>query len=155
MTEAKGGRAALSGIEMMRGAAAGTFPRPPIDKLMGWEPLTIEPGFMRVRYRAKDDFNNPMGAVQGGVLAAMLDDAMSPAVLTLLEAGRFCPTLEMKVSFIRPALARTLVAEGRVVHKTGRYAHVEGRITTEGGELLATATATVAIVEAEINMKED
>jgi uncharacterized protein (TIGR00369 family) len=148
-------RPPLSGIETMRGAANGTFPKPPIDRLLGWEPLVIEPGFMRVRYSVGRELDNPMGAVQGGVLAAMLDDAMSPAALTLLGPGYYCPTLEMKVNYIRPAHAHTLVAEGRVVHRTGRYAHIEGRITTEQGELLATASATAAIVAAEINMKDD
>jgi uncharacterized protein (TIGR00369 family) len=109
---------------------------------------------MRVHYTATEDFYNPTGGIQGGILGAMLDDAMGPAVFTLLDAGHFCPTLEIKVSFIRPVSAGTLIAEGRVINRTGRYAHVEGRLTTEDGELVATATATMAIVKADLKMRE-
>ena len=76
---------------------------PPAAELLGWEALSIEPGRVRVRYAAREAFYNPMGTVQGGFLAAMLDDAMGPALFTLLEEGQHAPTLEMKVSFVRPA----------------------------------------------------
>jgi acyl-coenzyme A thioesterase PaaI-like protein len=33
----------------------------------------------------------------------MLDDAMGPALFTTLAAEDFAPTIEMKVSFLRPA----------------------------------------------------
>ena len=40
-----------------------------------------------------------------GSLAAMLDDAMGPALFTLLGADQFAPTIEIKVNFLRPTRA--------------------------------------------------
>jgi uncharacterized protein (TIGR00369 family) len=75
----------------------------------------------------------------------MLDDAMGPALFTLLEVGPPAPTIEMKVSFLRPATAGTLIGEGRVVHLTRSVAFLEGTLATEDGALIATATATARV----------
>jgi uncharacterized protein (TIGR00369 family) len=137
--------ATRTGSDVLLDAIAGRGPMPPAAELLGWEALSIEPGRVRVRYTAREAFYNPMGTVQGGFLAAMLDDAMGPALFTLLEEGQHAPTLDMKVSFIRPARAGTLIAEGRVMHKGRNIAFVEGDLRTEDGELVATSTATLRI----------
>ena len=140
--------ATRTGSDVLLDAIAGRGPMPPAAELLGWEALSIEPGRVRVRYTAREAFYNPMGTVQGGFLAAMLDDAMGPALFTLLEERQHAPTLDMKVSFVRPAYAGALIAEGRVVHKGGSVAFVEGELRTEDGELVATSTATLRIVGA-------
>ena len=134
-----------TGLETLCAAATTGEGMPPAAELLGWEALSIEPGRVRVRYTAREAFYNPMGTVQGGFLAAMLDDAMGPALFTLLDEGQHAPTLEMKVSFMRPAYAGPLIAEGRVAHKGRSVAFVEGELRTEDGELVATATATLRI----------
>jgi len=134
-----------SGIDILRDAAEGKIAMPPAAALLGWQALEIRPGHVRVRYEAQEAFYNPQGVVQGGFLAAMLDDAMGPAAFTLLDEGSFAPTLEMKVSFVRPARAGPVIAEGHVLHQSRSFVHVEGRLTTEDGQLIATATATLVI----------
>jgi uncharacterized protein (TIGR00369 family) len=52
----------------------------------------------------------------------------------------------MKVSFLRPARPGPLIAEGRVVHKTRTLAFVEGTLSTEDGDLIATGSATLRIL---------
>ena len=51
----------------------------------------------------------------------------------------------LNVALARPARAGYLIGEGRVVHRSRGYLHLEGKLTTEDGELVATATATAAI----------
>ena len=135
-----------SGLELLRRAVASGEPAPPAASLLGWEALEIEPGRVRVRYAADERFFNPHGSVQGGFLAAMLDDAMGPAGLTLLGPGEFAPTIEMKVAFLRPARTGTLIAEGRALHRTRRVLFLEGALRTEDGQLIATATSTACIL---------
>ena len=137
--------AAISGIDLLRAASVGDSPLPPCAELLGWKLLDIEPGHIRVQYTAGEQFYNPMGSVQGGFLAAMLDDAMGPAAFTLLKEGQFAPTLELHVNFLRPARAGTLIAEGRVVHRTRRVVFMEGTLSAEDGKAIATATATAVI----------
>ena len=136
----------ITGLDVLRAASDGMVETPPAAALLGWEALTLEPGHVRVRYTARPEFGNPQGAIQGGFLAALLDDAMGPALFTTLAAEDFAPTIEMKVSFLRPARPGPLLAEGRVVHQTRSPAFLEGTLATEDGDLVATATATARII---------
>jgi uncharacterized protein (TIGR00369 family) len=135
----------VTGLDILRAASDGLVETPPAAALLGWKALSLEPGHVRVRYTARPEFGNPQGAIQGGFLAAMLDDAMGPALFTTLAADQFAPTIEMKVNFLRPARPGTLIAQGRVVHKTRSLAFLEGTLATEDGDLIATATATARI----------
>jgi uncharacterized protein (TIGR00369 family) len=121
---------------------------PPAAELLGWqlEELNAETGTARVRYEARADFTNPLGNIQGGILAAMLDDAMGPALVATLEPGQFAPTLEMKVSYLAPAKVGPLWAHGRVLKRGRSNAFVEGEIVDADGKVLARATATVLII---------
>jgi uncharacterized protein (TIGR00369 family) len=135
----------VTGLDVLRAASEGVLETPPAATLLGWKALELKPGHVRVRYTARPEFGNPQGAIQGGFLAAMLDDAMGPALFTLLGADQFAPTIEIKVNFLRPARPGPIIAEGRVVHRTRSLAFLEGTLATEDGELIATGTATARI----------
>ena len=96
-------------------------------------------------FTASEMFLNPMGNVQGGFLAAMLDDTLGPALVATLEDGEFAPTLDLKVSFLRPAAPGRIAGTGRIVHRGGSIAFLAGELRDERGEILATATATARI----------
>jgi uncharacterized protein (TIGR00369 family) len=122
---------------------------PPAATTLGFKLLSIDPdqGTIRVEFDAKRDFLNPMGNVQGGFLAAMLDDTLGPALVATLPKDHFAPTIELKVNFIRPAKLGAIIGVGRVVAKGGTIAFLSGELTDDRGELLATATATARIVK--------
>jgi uncharacterized protein (TIGR00369 family) len=126
----------------------GRRPPPPAAVLLGFELLAIDPsqGTIRVRFNAKPEFANPIGVVQGGFLAAMLDDTLGPALTATLEPDQFAPTIELKVNFVAPAKPGPLFADGRVVARGGSIAFLAGELRTEDGALVATATATARIV---------
>ena len=58
------------------------FERPPAAVLLGWRlvELNLEEKTIKLAFEAKPEFLNPMGNIQGGILAAMLDDTMGPLV---------------------------------------------------------------------------
>jgi molybdopterin converting factor subunit 1 len=115
--------------------------------LLGMRPLSAEPGHVRMEFTASEQFLNPAGVVQGGFITAMLDDTMGPAAVAQLGPGYFAPTLELKVSFLRPVGPGRLVADGRVVHMGKSIAFLEGSLADEEGNLVATATATARVVK--------
>ena len=115
--------------------------------LLGMRPLSAEPGHVRMEFTASEQFLNPAGVVQGGFITAMLDDTMGPAAVSQLGPGYFAPTLELKVSFLRPAGPGILVADGRVVHVGRSIAFLEGSLADEEGKVIATATATARVVK--------
>ena len=127
----------------------GRKPPPPAAMALGFKLLDIDArqGTIRVQFDGKPEFLNPMGNVQGGFLCAMLDDTLGPALVATLPKDHFAPTIELKVNFIRPAKPGPLIGAGRVVSRGGTIAFLAGELTTQQGELIATATATARIVQ--------
>ncbi|MDB5452676.1 MAG: hypothetical protein JWO33_1254, partial [Caulobacteraceae bacterium] len=85
---------------------------------------------------------NPMGQIQGGLVCAMLDEAMSVAVLVTSGMTHVAPTLEMKTSFLRPTMPGRLLAIGSVLKWGKTVAFTEGELYDAEGRLLAKATGT-------------
>lgn len=126
---------------------AGRHPGPPIKQLLGFSALAVAPegGSLTLRFPGKPEFANPAGVIQGGMLAAMLDSLLGITLATTFQPGETLVTLELKVSFIRPAPIAPLVGTGRVVRRGRAVGFLEGELRDEAGELIATATATALI----------
>lgn len=126
---------------------AGRAAPPPAAELLGWELIAVDPeaGTIELAFRAREEFTNPVGVVQGGFLAAMLDDTLGPALVATLPAGRFAPTLDLHVQFLRPARPGRLVGRGRVVKRGRDIAFLSGELLGPDGAEVAVATATARI----------
>ncbi|CAM01198.1 uncharacterized protein (TIGR00369 family) [Saccharopolyspora erythraea NRRL 2338] len=120
---------------------------PPAAKTLGFELVEANPeeGTIEVSFTAGERFLNPVGVVQGGFLAAMLDDTLGPALVATLEAGRFAPTTDLHVQFLAPARPGRLVGRGRIVRRGGQIAFLAGELVDNTGTVVATATATALI----------
>ncbi|MBI1250867.1 MAG: hotdog fold thioesterase [Alphaproteobacteria bacterium] len=119
--------------------------RPRGSETLGFQIVAVNQAEMRVEatFEAREEFQNPMRQVQGGFLCAMLDDVMSVAGVVASGMTHVMPTLEMKTSFLRPALpGQKLRCIGRVVKWGRTIAFTEGEIYDEAGKLLAKATGT-------------
>jgi uncharacterized protein (TIGR00369 family) len=129
-------------------AIEGRAPMPPAAATLGWELVDVDPdaGTIEVSFVAREEFVNPLGNVQGGFLAAMLDDTLGPALVATLGPAQFGVTLELKVSFLKPARVGVLRGRGRVVHRGGSVAFLEGSLVAPDGATVATATATARII---------
>jgi uncharacterized protein (TIGR00369 family) len=128
-------------------AVAGRVPPPPAARTLGWELLDVDPdqGTVRVAFQAREEFLNPAGVIQGGFLAAMLDDTLGPALVATLPAEQFGATLDLHVQFLRPAHPGRLLGEGRVVKRGKEVAFLAGELIGPDGKPVAVATATARI----------
>src|ERR1044072_7895236 len=124
----------------------GELPTPACAATLGIGVIQIdgERGIVEVSFEAKPEFLNPAGNVQGGFLAAMLDDTMGPALTSTLAAGEFAPTLSLNVQFHRPAKVGTLRGGGRVVTRGREICQLSGELS-QNDRIVATATATAII----------
>src|SRR5437660_1292123 len=122
---------------------------PPSSKLLGWHLLDARPaeGWIRIGFDGKAEFCNPAGFIQGGILSAMLDDTMGPAVFVMTEGKLYTATITMTVNFLAPARVGPIVGEADVTQLGRTIAFVEGRLMTEDGTLLATASTSARLVE--------
>lgn len=123
---------------------------PPSAKLLGWHLLDARPkeGWIKVGFDGKAEFCNPAGFVQGGLLAAMLDDTMGPAVFMMTEGKLYTTTVSLTVNFLTPARPGRITAEAKVTQLGKTIAFVEGKLTAEDGTLLATASVSARLLEA-------
>ena len=123
---------------------------PPSSKLLGWHVLDARPteGWVRIGFDGRADFCNPAGFVQGGILSAMLDDTMGPAVFVMTDGKLYTATLTLTVNFLSPARPGPIVGEATVTQLGKTIAFVAGRLTTADGTLLATATTSARLIEA-------
>jgi uncharacterized protein (TIGR00369 family) len=129
-------------------AVEGRAPMPAAATTLGWSLVhaDTERGEIEVSFEASEQFLNPAGTVQGGFLAAMLDDTMGPALAATLGPGRYGATLELKVSFLRPARPGRLVGRGRVVHSGATIAFLAGELLDDSGQVVAVGSATTRIL---------
>ena len=90
---------------------------PPSAKLLGWHLIDAKPkeGWIKVGFDGKAEFCNPAGFVQGGLLSAMLDDTMGPAVMVMTEGKLYTTTISLTVNFLAPAKPGPIIRPGRPV----------------------------------------
>ncbi|MBA9004155.1 PaaI family thioesterase [Thermomonospora cellulosilytica] len=127
---------------------AGRVAPPPAAVTLGWELIAVDPeqGTIEVGFTAGEQFLNPAGVVQGGFLAAMLDDTLGPALVATLPEGQFAPTLDLHVQFLRPARPGRLVGRGRIVQRGREVCFLAGELIDPDGRPVAVATATARIM---------
>ena len=122
---------------------------PPSSGLLGWHLLDARPdeGWIRIGFHGKREFCNPAGFIQGGILGAMLDDTMGPAVFVMTEGRLYTATISMTVNFLAPAKPGPISGEATVTQLGKTVAFVEGRLMAGDGSVLATSSASARLVE--------
>lgn len=85
---------------------------------------------------------NRRGDAHGGLIATLLDAALTRAARRALPAVQALATVEMKTSYLRPGRGQ-LRADGDCVHASGSLAFCEARLTDGAGQEVARASATL------------
>ena len=124
-------------------------PAPPCAKLLGWELVAEYPqeGRIEIAFHPNETMLNPRGTIQGGFVAAMLDDTMGPALVSM-TGGTIAPSsIDINVSFVRPVKPGRVIGKGRVVNKGRSIIFLEAELFDLDGKLLARATSSAVPVE--------
>ncbi|MFA5415780.1 MAG: PaaI family thioesterase [Methanoregula sp.] len=119
----------------------------PFFHLMGIEVVHVEPGKAVLKMDVRPDMHNGVGWLQGGMLAALADEAMALALYTLLAEHEGIATISESTSFIKGVRQGVICAEGRVVRKGRRVAFMEGDVRTDDKEktILSHTSAAFAV----------
>jgi len=132
--------------ELAEKMVRGEVPPPPVARLIGFVPKTIEPGFAVFELQAEERHANPMGTLHGGILCDLSDAAMGIAFAATLEEGESSTTLELKISYLKPVWKARLTATARVVKRGRTVGLVEADITDESGDLVARSGSTCMVL---------
>jgi acyl-coenzyme A thioesterase PaaI-like protein len=120
--------------EQMRALLRDPANHPPSARHLGFELIdfSVESGWAEVAFTPRAEFANPAGAVQGGFVCAMLDDAMGV-------------TASISQRFLRPTPMSRVIGRGEVLRMGSATAHLQGSLRLPDGTLLATATASAVL----------
>jgi uncharacterized protein (TIGR00369 family) len=119
----------------------------PFFCLMGIELVNVEAGRAVLSMEIRGDMLNGVGWLQGGMLAALADEAMALALYPLLAENEGIATISESTTFIKGVRDGVIVAEGRVIKKGRRVAFTEGEVRTDNAEktVLSRTSAAFAV----------
>lgn len=121
---------------------------PPIALLMEVEFVSYDEGkSMTNRFPVKEMYQNPIGQMQGGMIAAAIDNTIGP--LSFLLAP-YSTTTQLNLTYIRPITPEMshILVTARLVERTRSQLHLSATVTSEEGKTLVIAHATQMIIGA-------
>ena len=141
-------RHGLTGLEFLHRQTSGLIPAPPVSDLIGLRGTYVMPGRVTFEYEPREQHYSSLGAVHGGIVAAVLDTAMCAAMQSVLDAGVELAAVELRTSFVRPVTLTTDVfrVEGTIVHSGSRLATAEARLVDRSGTLYANASSSALVL---------
>jgi uncharacterized protein (TIGR00369 family) len=122
--------------------ASGEAELPPVIKTMQLGGLDEwKPGWVKKSWLPSPELLNVDGSLFGGYLAALLDQSMAFAAMSVVPGDRVFRTSNLSVSFVRVGKAEALNIEAVVVAKTNQVITTRASIYRVDGELIAEGTA--------------
>ena len=134
------------------GRSGGLKIPPDCDILLGLRCVEKDlPGVTVWEMDAETRFANPAGAVQGGIVTALTDTAMSASAVTYNRDRKvFVANTDLRISFFRPArTGQVLTCTARAVAGGRRTTFVEADVTDASGALIARASSTYLLTPRE------
>lgn len=119
----------------------------PLFNHLGIEVVCIEPDKATLCLTITKELVQGAGVAAGGVIATLLDEGMAHAVLGGNPQGQVTTTVDMNISYYRPAKrGDTITCKATVSKRGGRIIFVQATATTEAGEI-AHATGSFLVVQ--------
>jgi acyl-CoA thioesterase len=113
----------------------------PFIKFVGITVPQLGRGYARFVLPFKPDLANSIGLMQGGVIAALADEAVAFALYSLVKDGETINTVEMKINFLRAVKEGDVVAEAHIA-KRGRTISLGEFEVRQGDRLVAKGLCT-------------
>jgi uncharacterized protein (TIGR00369 family) len=98
-------------------------------------------GWAKKTWHSKADLLNVDGSVFGGYLAALADQILAFAAMTVIPGDKVFRTCNLNVSFYRASKDASIQIEGKVVAQSRQTISVKAEFRNNAGELIAEASA--------------
>ncbi len=115
---------------------------PPVFQTLRGEFLAVdlEAGLLSTRFPVLPEYLNPYGLLQGGIIAAAVDNTLGPLSM-LVAPPNVTRRLEMKYSQAVTLDLKYILVEGRYLGLEGQFLKFNAEVRAPGGFLLARARA--------------
>ena len=119
---------------------------PPIHHLLGghdiaWDEINRK---ISIHYKALESFTNPRGTIEGGMICAMLDDAMG-ILATLNQAQKPATTINLSMDFFRPCEVGEVQTQAWFIKEGRKILSIESE-AWQHGKLIAKSSAAFMIL---------
>jgi uncharacterized protein (TIGR00369 family) len=118
---------------------------PPFYEHLALDLKRLDGGTCVIELPYASHFGNSRGEVHGGIVASVLDIALSQAVRSTLEGPTNVATISMTVNYLAPAVG-VLTCTGTVTRGGRTIAFAEGVTVDEKGTQVCRATATYRVL---------
>ena len=124
------------------------FPTPsPSSLTLGFEILALDmtAWTTRVRFEGKEEFRNPAGYIQGGFLAAMLDDTIG-FLAGMKTAPKALPsTVDLHTTFLRPVRVGVIEVAAKLSNLGRAMIFTQATLYDARGKEAARSSASLTI----------
>ena len=128
--------------ERLDALKSGTVELMPVVKTLQLGGLTDwGPGWVRKVWEPKPELLQSDGTMFGGYLAALADQALAFAAMSVLPETHVFRTVGLIVQYFRPSRNERITIEARVVAQSRQLISTEAEFRNPSGDLLAKATA--------------
>ena len=121
---------------------------PPVFEAMRGEFVAhdLETGWLRTRFPVLEEQLNPYGTMQGGMVAAAIDNTLGPLSMMVAPPNY---TRRLEVKYSRPATRERgpIEVEATFLGRDGRWLKFRAEVRDREGNLLARAAAMHWVVE--------
>lgn len=104
-------------------------------------------GWVKKSWRPTPGLTNGDGTMFGGYIAALADQALAFAAMSVVPDGSAFRTVNLSVQFYRIVREEPITIEARVVSRSRQMIAVEAEFRTSGDKLAAKATAQQIVTE--------
>lgn len=146
----------LDGREFLEQIGRREIPLPPILQVLDISEGSLGDGWIEFSMRPQGFMLNLASTVHGGVLATLIDSALTCALVTKLSKGMACTTIDLQMRFFRPAhlSAERLTARAEVLNMGSTLGTTTGEIRDAKNRLIVHATSALAIAPASSLVRE-
>ena len=98
-------------------------------------------GWVRKSWRPSTELATADGSLFGGYLAALADQVLAFAAMTVVPGDRLFRTVNLQMNFLKVGRSHPLIIEARIVAQTRQLVTARAEFRREDGALIADATA--------------
>lgn len=107
--------------------------------------MEVEEGYGVISYQVREEMTNPFGTIQGGIMAALIDDTMGLAFLTLNNEFLYTTT-NLHVNYLFGAKeGEEVFVKAQVVRIGKKISNIECKVYNQNGEVICTSTSNLVI----------
>lgn len=113
----------------------------PFDQFLGLEYKKLDDHHILIKLPVQDLFINSLGVIHGGIISSLADIAMANLGSTNENGIQKAVTVDLTVSFLKPATGAFLMADAQIVKQGRNIIHAECSILNDKAEMVAKSKA--------------